>query len=150
MEPDAVAAPAEQQGGLVSAMRTSEPVVPPPSDETGGDLRRPPDGIVAAALDHRKRTTRQVRHAARARLRLLAGDEEALEDADLLCPQAVHDLGRKKSPPPRRPEKPGRRGGFKVWKTPFWKRRSHLWAERNAAARLLAVEDSYRSSRPAV
>ena len=125
----------------MSVPRTSEPTIPPPDGETGGGVPRPPDGIVAGAPEHRKRTSRQVRHAARTQLRLLAGDEEALEDADLLCPQAVHDLGRKKSPPPRRQEKPGRRGGFKVWKTPFWKRRSQLWAERNAAARRLAVED---------
>lgn len=78
---------------------------------------------------------------ARTRLHLIAGDEEALEDADLLCPQAAHDLGRKASRPPRKAAKPGRRGGFKVWKTPFWKRRSQLWAERNAMTRRLAEAD---------
>jgi hypothetical protein len=72
---------------------------------------------------------------------VLAGDEEALEDADLLCPQARHDLGRKTSSPPRRQPKPGRRSGFKVWKTPFWKRRSTIWAERNDATRRLLDED---------
>ena len=126
----------------MSVMRTSEPAIRPPADD---DIRpatvRPPDDIVEDAPEHRKRTSRQVRHTARTRLHLLAGDEEALEDADLLCPQAAHDLGRKTSPPPRRAAKPGRRGGFKVWKTPFWKRRRSLWAERNAAARRLAEAD---------
>ena len=122
-------------------MHTSEPAIRPPDDETGGESQRPPDGLVEDAPEHRKRTSRQVRHEARAKLRVLAGDEEALEDADLLCPQAVHDLGRKTSPPPRKQEKPGRRSGFKVWKTPFWKRRSQLWAQRNAAARRLELEE---------
>jgi hypothetical protein len=82
-----------------------------------------------------------VRHEARTKLHLLAGDEEALEDADLLCPQGAHDLGRKTSKPPQRDSKPGRRGGFKVWKTPFWKRRTQLRAARNAEARRLAQAD---------
>jgi hypothetical protein len=109
----------------VSDLRTSEPAI-----RSTGDF-------VEDAPGHRKRVSRQVRHTARTKLHVLAGDEEALEDADLLCPQPPHDLGRKSSPPPRRDDKPGRRGGFKVWKTPFWKRRRSLWAERNAAARRL-------------
>lgn len=88
--------------------------------------------------EHRRRTLRQARHEARVTLRTLAGDEEALEDADLLCPRPAHDLGRKASPPPKRVPKPGRRRGFKVWKTRFWKRRRAIWAERNAAERRLA------------
>lgn len=119
-------------------MRTSEPAIRPPDDDALRPAIRPPDDIVEDAPEHRKRTARQVRHTARTRLHLLVGDEEALEDADLLCPQAAHDLGRKTSPPPKKGAKPGRRGGFKVWKTPFWKRRRSLWAERNAAARRLA------------
>lgn len=91
--------------------------------------------------DHRRRTSRQVRHTARVRLRGLAGDEEALEDADLVCPPAPHDVGRKASPPPKRQPKPGRRQGFKVWKTPYWKRRRAMWAARNAEARRLATEE---------
>jgi hypothetical protein len=70
----------------------------------------------------------------------MAGDDEALEDADVLCPQVHHDLGRKASPAPNKARKPGRRAGFKVWKTPFWKRRRALWAERNAAARRIVDE----------
>ncbi|MBV9660224.1 MAG: hypothetical protein JO337_03615 [Acidimicrobiales bacterium] len=95
------------------------------------------DEFVEDALGHRKRVSRQVRHNARTRLHALVGDEEALEDADLLCPAPPHDLGRKASPAPKRDPKPGRRQGFKVWKTPFWKRRRSLWAERNAATRRL-------------
>lgn len=102
---------------------------------------RPPDDVVEAPPEHRRRTLRQARHEAKTKLHLLAADEEALEDADLVCPQPPHDIGRRTSPPPRRGPKPGRRDGFKVWKTPFWKRRSSLWAQRNAAARRLAEED---------
>ena len=122
-------------------MRTSEPAIRPPDEDLSAEAVRPPDDIVEDAPEHRRRTARQVRHEARTRLHLIAGDEEALEDADLLCPQAAHDLGRKASPPPRRQAKPGRRSGFKVWKTPFWKRRSQLWAQRNAEFRRLAEAD---------
>lgn len=110
-----------------------------PEEPAGQPIR--PEGIMEDAPLHRKRTSRQVRHGARTRLRQIAGDDEALEDADLLCPQAAHDLGRKASPPPRRQVKPGRRGGFKVWKTTFWKRRRALWHERNVAERRLADAD---------
>lgn len=96
--------------------------------------------FVEDALGHRKRVSRQVRHTSRTRLHQLAADGEALEDADLMCPEPPHDLGRKASPRPRKSPKPGRRSGFKVWKTPFWKRRRSLWAERNAAERRLAEE----------
>jgi hypothetical protein len=121
-------------------MRTSEPTIRQPDDEQIAEAVRPGDDIVEDAPEHRRRTARQVRHVSRTRLHVLAGDDEALEDADLMCPHAAHDLGRKTSPPPRKQAKPGRRGGFKVWKTPFWKRRSQLWAQRNAAARRLADE----------
>jgi hypothetical protein len=107
----------------VSEQRANEPVV------------RSPDETIEPPPEHRKRTSRQVRHVSRTQLHLIAGDEEALEDADLLCPQAAHDLGRKASPPPKKQQKPGRRSGFKVWKTPFWKRRRTMWAEKNAQAR---------------
>jgi hypothetical protein len=117
---------AEQQGGLVSDQQASDPV------------SRAPDDIVEDAPDHRRRTARQVRHTARTRLHVLAGDEDLLEDADLLCPQTRHDLGRKTSSPPPKQLKPGRRSGFKVWKTPFWKRRRTLWAAQNAATRRIA------------
>jgi hypothetical protein len=122
-------------------MRASEPAIRPPDDGAAEEAVRPPDDFVEDAPEHRRRTARQARHVARTRLHVLVGDEEALEDADLLCPQPAHDLGRKASKPPRRDAKPGRRGGFKVWKTPFWKRRSQLWAARNAAERRLAEAD---------
>lgn len=122
-------------------MRTSEPAIRQPDQESAAEAVRPPDDIVEDAPEHRRRTARQVRHVSRTRLHVLVGDEEALEDADVLCPHAAHDLGRKTSRPPRKDAKPGRRGGFKVWKTPFWKRRSQLWAQRNAEARRLAEED---------
>jgi hypothetical protein len=67
-------------------------------------------------------------------------DEDALEDA--ICPTPAHDVGRKNSPKPRQRPKPGRRDGFKVWKTPFWKRRRHLWAQRNRAEQVLADDDA--------
>ncbi|MGH9095455.1 MAG: hypothetical protein ACRDXE_09875 [Acidimicrobiales bacterium] len=90
------------------------------------------------SFGHRRRTTRQARHEARAHLHYAAQDSEVLEDVDLVCPKDRHDLGRKASPPPRAAAKPGRRQGFKVWKTPFWKRRRAMWAERNAEERGLA------------
>ncbi len=108
----------------MSDQQASGPVIQP------GTILEDPPG-------HRRRTSRQVRHTARVQLHVLAGDEEALEDADLACPQVPHDLGRKSSPRPRPQPKPGRRKGFKVWKTPFWKRRRALWAARNAATRRL-------------
>jgi hypothetical protein len=113
----------------VSDTQTSEPGI------------RTTDLAVEIAPVHRRRTTRQVRHTARTRLHLLVGDEDALEDADLLCPQVPHDLGRKTSSKPKGDPKPGRRPGFKVWKTPFWKRRRALWATQNAAARRLTDAD---------
>lgn len=85
---------------------------------------------------HRRRSARQVRHASKAQLHSALRDDEALEDA--VCPVAAHDVGRKASPKPRAEPKPGRRDGFKVWKTPFWKRRRALWAQRNEAVRTLA------------
>jgi hypothetical protein len=99
---------------------------------------RPPEAIPEDAPEHRRRTARQARHSARTTLHTLAADDEALEDADLLCPKTPHDLGRKTSKPPKRILKPGRRAGFKVWKTTFWKRRRALWAERNEQLRRIA------------
>jgi hypothetical protein len=89
------------------------------------------------AFGHRRRSSRQVRHEARQQLHQVAYDPDTIEDAELLCPTGHHDLGRHASPPPPKESKPGRRPGFKVWKTPFWKRRRSLWAARNEAQRRL-------------
>jgi hypothetical protein len=115
--------------------------VPVSEPQASGPAPKASDPATEVTPDHRRRTTRQVRHTARATLHALAGDDLAMEDADLRCPQVPHDVGRKSSPKPRRGPKPGRRPGFKVWKTPFWKRRRALWAAQNAAARRLAKED---------
>lgn len=93
--------------------------------------------------DHRRRTARQVRHEARTSLRAVCGDGgvdgEALDEAVL--PEGRHDIGRKASPKPPKQPAPGRRSGFKVWKTPFWKRRRQIWHERNEAAQRLAADE---------
>ena len=95
--------------------------------------------FVEDALGRRRRTSRTMRHAVRSHLHVAALDEETLDDTVL--PVAPHDLGRKASPRPKSVPEPPRRGGFKVWKTPFWKRRRQLWAERNAAERAIAQEE---------
>jgi len=92
-------------------------------------------------VEHRRQTARQARHSARTTLHTLALDPDAIEDADLRCPEGVHDLARKTSPRVKDGPKPGRRRGFKVWKSPFWKRRRKLWAQRNAAERRIADAD---------
>ncbi len=87
--------------------------------------------------EHRRRTRRQARHEARARLHTAVLDDELLEDVDLQCPRPLHDLGAHTSPPPPSEPKEGRRGGFKVWKTPYWKRRTSIRSARAAAERRL-------------
>lgn len=95
--------------------------------------------VLEDATLRKRSSARQVRHAARIQMQLLAGDEEALEDAVL--PIVCHDVGRRSSPKPKQAPQPGRRGGFKVWKTPFWKRRSQMWAQRNAMERQILKAD---------
>ncbi len=97
-------------------------------------MSRTRDDVLVDTL-RRRTSARQVRHAARTQIHTLIWDEDALEDAVL--PTGRHDLGRKASPKAKTAPAPGRRGGFKVWKTPFWKRRRQLWAERNAVERQL-------------
>jgi hypothetical protein len=89
------------------------------------------------AGQHRRSSSRQVRHTTKVYLQAMARDDDAIEDAVL--PVGRHDIGRKASPRPARAPQPGRRGGFKVWKTPFWKRRSQLWAERNRVEHRLII-----------
>lgn len=92
--------------------------------------------FVEDAQGRRRQSSRATRHAVRSHLHVACLDEDFLDDAVL--PVVAHDVGRKVSPKPRRTPEYPRRGGFKVWKTTFWKRRRQLWAERNAAARALA------------
>jgi hypothetical protein len=91
------------------------------------------------AQGRRRQTRRATRHAVRSHLHTASLDEEALDDAVL--PVVAHDVGRKASPKPKKVPAPGRRGGFKVWKTAFWKRRRRLWAQRNAAERAIALSE---------
>jgi len=88
------------------------------------------------AQGRRRKASRATRHAVRSQLHTALLDEEDLDDKVL--PVVPHDVGRKTSPKPKKAPAPGRRGGFKVWKTAFWKRRRELWAERNAAERAIA------------
>ena len=90
------------------------------------------------AQGRRRKSSRATRHAVRSHLHVACLDDDALEEAVL--PVVAHDVGRKTSPKAPKVPAPGRRGGFKVWKTAFWKRRRQLWAERNAAERAIASE----------
>jgi hypothetical protein len=93
---------------------------------------RPPE----RPADHRRRTRRAERHATSEAIHTLDG-----EDIDTAVPaRSVHDIGHKTSPPRKEP-KPGRRDGFKVWKTAFWKRRKAIRAERARAERLLLADE---------
>lgn len=95
--------------------------------------------FLADAQGRRRQSSRSARHAVRSHLHAASLDTEALEETVL--PVVPHDVGRKASPKPRKEPEPPRRGGFKVWKTAFWKRRRRLWAERNAAERAIAESD---------
>jgi hypothetical protein len=99
------------------------------------------DDLLEFHADHRRQTVRQARHGTRVHLHTAVWDEEALEDVDAACPKERHDMGRHNSPKGPQDLKPGRRRGFKVWKTPFWKRRRTLWAEQNEATRRLSEAD---------
>ncbi len=89
--------------------------------------------------DIRRRTTRQVRHEARTSLHTACGDGSVDGDRldEAVLPEGRRDVGRKASPRPKQAATPGRRPGFKVWKTPFWKRRRRLWHDQNEAAQRL-------------
>jgi len=89
------------------------------------------------AADHRRRTRRQDRHEAH--LVVATRDDEHI--ADLPASRSAHDIGRKTSTPPRHDPTPGRRRGFKVWKTSFWKRRTLLHADQNREHRRIANQD---------
>lgn len=103
----------------------------------GRELDRGPSIADHEIAEHRRRSRRQDRHEARARLR--AAEPEVLDE--LVLPGTAHDVGRKPSPPPRRPPSHGQEPHrFKVWKTRFWKRRTTLRSQRNAASRRLAED----------
>ncbi|HTW09630.1 MAG TPA: hypothetical protein VME46_19145 [Acidimicrobiales bacterium] len=91
------------------------------------------------AQGRRRQSSRATRHAVRSHLHVASLDEEALDDAVL--PVVAHDVGRKPSSKPHEAPAPGRRGGFKVWKTAFWKRRRRLWHQRNVAERAIGQLD---------
>lgn len=95
--------------------------------------------FVVDAQGRRRQSSRSTRHAVRSHLHAACLDTEALEETVL--PVVAHDVGRKTSPKRRETPEPPKRGGFKVWKTAFWKRRRRLWAERNAAERAIAQSE---------
>ncbi|HEY2430363.1 MAG TPA: hypothetical protein VGI06_15590 [Acidimicrobiales bacterium] len=98
-------------------------------------MQREEERLREKPADHRRRTRRAERHATSEAIRTLDGD-----DIDAVVPvRSVHDVGRKTSPPAKA-SKPGRREGFKVWKTPFWKRRKALRVQKALAERRLAEE----------
>ena len=86
--------------------------------------------------DHRRRTRRAERHATSEAIHLYEDDD--LDAA--VSTRSVHDVGHKTSPRPSSSPKPGRRQGFKVWKTSFWKRRTALRRDKALAERRLADE----------
>jgi len=99
-------------------------------------MQRQEDDLFEPGADHRRRTRRAERHLTSQAIHEFEGD-----DLDVAVPtRSVHDLGHKVSPPPPRAPKPGRREGFKVWKTPFWKRRSARRAQRAQAERNLDLD----------
>ena len=87
--------------------------------------------------DYRRRTRRAERHATVVAIQNFDGD-----DLDAAVPvKSVHDVGHKTSSLPPRARKPGRRGGFKVWKTSFWKRRTTIRREKALAERTVPEEE---------
>jgi len=87
--------------------------------------------------DYRRRTRRAERHATSVAIQQFEGD-----DLDAVVPvRSVHDVGHKTSSSPPKARKPGRRGGFKVWKTPFWKRRTAVRREKAVAERTVVEEE---------
>lgn len=89
------------------------------------------------SADHRRRTRRQDRH--QAHLVVTTRDDEHIDE--LPASRSVHDVGHKTSPAPHHAPVAGRRLGFKVWKTTFWKRRTSLHAAQNRELRRIAEKD---------
>ncbi len=96
-------------------------------------MQREEDRLLEPPREHRRRTRRAERHRTNEAIHLFDG-----EDLDAAVPvRSVHDVGHKTSPP-QRVAKPGRRPGFKVWKTSFWKRRKAMRREKARAERGIA------------
>ena len=89
------------------------------------------------SADHRRRTRRQDRH--QAHLVVTTRDDEHIDD--LPASRSIHDVGHKTSPAPHHAPVAGRRRGFKVWKTTFWKRRTSRRAAQNRELRRSAEKD---------
>ncbi len=100
-------------------------------------MQREDDRLKGSQADHRRATRRAERHATSAAIHTFEG-----EDLDAVVPvKSVHDVGHKTSSSPPKAPKPGRRGGFKVWKTSFWKRRKATRREKAIAERLVLEEE---------
>ena len=99
-------------------------------------MTREDNRLVESPADHRRRTRRAERHATSEAIHSFEDD-----DLDAAVPtRSVHDIGHKTSPRPQPPSKPGRRAGFKVWKTAFWKRRTSIRRDKAIAERRLGEE----------
>ena len=99
-------------------------------------MQREEDRLREPSADHRRRTRRAERHRTSQAIHVFDG-----EDLDAVVPvKSVHDVGHKTSPPPK-VAKPGRRRGFKVWKTSFWKRRTAMRRQKAIAERVLPEEE---------
>ncbi|HZQ57478.1 MAG TPA: hypothetical protein VFA84_05570 [Acidimicrobiales bacterium] len=99
-------------------------------------MQREEDRVREAPAERRRRTRRAERHRTSEAIHVFDG-----EDLDAVVPmKSVHDVGHKTSRPQKVP-KPGRRPGFKVWKTPFWKRRKAVRRQKALAERVLIEEE---------
>jgi hypothetical protein len=99
-------------------------------------MQREEDRLLEPTREHRRRTRRAERHRTNEAIHLFEGD-----DLDAAVPvRSVHDVGHKTSPAPK-VAKPGRRRGFKVWKTSFWKRRKAMRRQKALAERVLLEEE---------
>ncbi|MHB8465868.1 MAG: hypothetical protein ACYDH6_03900 [Acidimicrobiales bacterium] len=101
-------------------------------------MDRADERLFERPADHRRRTRRAERHATSEAIHIFDADDL---DA-VVSTRSRHDLGHKTSPAPpsAKASKPGRRNGFKVWKTPFWKRRTTMRRDRALAERRLFEE----------
>ena len=100
-------------------------------------MQQEDDRLRGSKADYCRRTRRAERHATSLAIQRFDGD-----DLDAVVPvKSVHDVGHKTSSSPPKTRKPGRRGGFKVWKTSFWKRRTTIRHEKAVAERTVLEEE---------